>query len=105
MKNLDDFKKQEILEHLIKCAEKVARSESEYLTAKHNLEILKAQFILKNDWPEVLGKAKPTQKEKDAFIVIAVEEQQNLVNELKLKADYCRRVYELNVLRQKEMGK
>ena len=91
----------EIVEHLIKTAEKVALSEKRYLAAKHELDLLKAQYILKNDWEQVLGVKKPTQKQKDAFVEIAVEEKVNEVNDLKLQLDYCKRIYEINILSQK----
>lgn len=91
----------EIVEHLIKTADKVAIKEKEYLVAKNNLEMLKAKYILKNDWEKVLGKNKPTQKEKDAFIQVQLEEKINEVNDLKIQSEYCKRVYEINVMAQK----
>lgn len=70
---------QEITEHLIKCSEKVARVEEDYLNAKHELDIKKAKFIL-SDWEKLLGKAKSTQKEKDAFVELhSVDEKRKLM--------------------------
>ena len=89
---------QEVTEHLIKCSEKVARVEQKYSNAKLELKLLEAQYILKNDWEEVLGKKKPTQKEKDAFIILSTEEKRREVDELKIKVDYCRRIQEINMV-------
>ena len=92
---------QEIVEHLIRCADKVAIREKEYLKEKRNLEVLKAQYILENDWENLLGKKKPTVSEKDAFITIALEEQIRKVDDLKLQVEYCKRIYEINIMSEK----
>ena len=91
---------QKITEHLIKCAEKVARAEEKYLAEKHKLDIVKAGFILQ-DLGEKIGKAKPTQKEKDAYIELQVKEIKGEVNDLKVKSDYYKRIYEINLLNEK----
>lgn len=87
---------QEFVEHLIKTANNIAIKEKEYLTEKRNLELLKAKYILVNNWEKVLGKPKPTQKEKDAYIEIETEELKRKVDDLKLQVDYCKRMYEIN---------
>jgi len=92
---------QEVVEHLIKCAEKVARYEEKYYAAKMEYDLLKADYILLNDWEKVLGKKKPTQKEKDSYIEKETAIKKAAVNEAKVKMDYVRRIYELNVLNQK----
>ena len=92
---------QQTTEHLIKMSEKVARTEKKYVSAKLDLEIMKAQYILMNDWENLLGKAKPTQKEKDAFVLIETEEKQREVNDLKLQVDYCKRCHEIQLMKQK----
>lgn len=92
---------QKITEHLIKCAEKVARAEEKYLAAKHNLDIVKAGFILQQDLGEKIGKPKPTQKEKDAYIELQVKEIKEEVNDLKVQSDYYKRIYEINLLNEK----
>lgn len=89
---------QEYVEHLIKTANKIAITEKEYLAEKRNLEILKAQYILENDWEKLLGKAKPTQKEKDAYVEIETEALKRKVDDLKLQVEYCKRMYEINKL-------
>ena len=89
---------QEFVEHLIKTANNIAVKEKEYLTEKRNLEILNANYILTNDWGSLLGKAKPTQKEKDAFVEIETEALRRKVDDLKLQVEYCKRMYEINKL-------
>ena len=73
----------EIVEHLIRTADKVAIREAEYKEEKLKLDLLKAEYNLNNDWEQLLGKKKPTVAEKEAFIKKGTEEQQRKVNELK----------------------
>ena len=88
----------DIVEHLIRTADKVALKEKEYLAAKQDLELLKAKYILTNDWESLLGKSKPTQKEKDAYIEVETEELKRKVNDLKLQSEYCKRVFEIHMM-------
>ena len=90
---------QEVTEHLIKCAEKVARAEARYVSAKTDLEILKAQYVLENDWEKLLGKKKPTVAEKDAYIVRETEAISRKVSDLKIQRDYCRRIFEIQKMK------
>lgn len=90
-----------IVEHLIRCAEKVAIKEKEYRTAKQDYELLKAQYILCNNWEKILGKKKPTVAEKEAYIELETEVQRRRVNELRLEVEYCKRIYEINIMSQK----
>ena len=66
---------QEYVEHLIKTANRIAVTEKEYMTAKRDLEVLKSQHILHNDWEKLMGKKKPTVAEKDAYILVQLEEK------------------------------
>lgn len=91
----------DIVEHLIKTADTVAIREVEYKNAKQELEILKAKYILLNDWENLIGKKKPTVQEKDSYIKVQLEEKEREVNELRIKRDYCRRIFEINMLAQK----
>ena len=68
------------IKELVKCSEKVKICDEEYLVAKNNLEMLKASYVLKNDWEKVLDKPKPTQKEKDAFMQVELEEKNSYVS-------------------------
>ena len=92
---------QQYVEHLIKLSNNIAKREKEYLVARNNLEMLKASYILKNDWELTLGKSKVTQKEKDAYVQVELEEKINEVNDLKLQVEYCKRIYEINVMSHK----
>ena len=91
----------EIVEHLIKTADTVAIREKEYKDAKQDLELLKARYILLNDWENLIGKKKPTVQEKDSYIKMETEELERKVNELKIKRDYCRKILEINMMAQK----
>lgn len=88
---------QDIVEHLIRTADTVAIREMEYRNAKLELEVLKAQYIMQNDWEKIIGKNRPTVQEKEAYIKIQLEERERRVNELKVKRDYCRRIFEINM--------
>lgn len=92
----------EIVEHLIRTADKVAIREKEYKEAKLELDLLKAKYQLHNDWEKLLGKKKPTVSEKEAYIKVETEELQRQVNELKVKRDYCRKVFEIHMLANRE---
>ena len=88
-------------ELLQKLAKETCETEQAYLTAKHELDILKAQFVLKNDWEEVLGKSRPTVAEKEAYIALSTEEKEREVNQLKVELDYSKKLLELSILEQK----
>lgn len=90
------------VEFLIKTANTVAKREQEYKEAKLELDLLKARYQLHNDWEKLLGKKKPTVSEKEAYVKVETEELQRQVNELKVKRDYCRRVFEIHMLANKE---
>ena len=92
---------QEMAEHLIKCSEKVARTEAKYLSAKEDLEILKANYVLENDWEKLLGKSKPTQKEKDSYVLRETEAKKREVDDLKIQVDYCRRIFDIQMAKVK----
>ena len=91
----------ETVEFLIKTANTVAIREQEYKDAKLELDLLKAQYQLLNDWETVLGKKKPTVSEKEAYIKVETEQLQRKVDELKIKRDYCRNVLEIHKMAQK----
>ena len=93
---------QEYVEHLIKTANNIAITEKEYLKEKRNLEYLKAEYVLLNDWESIIGKKKPTVSEKEAYITRELDEQIRKVDDLKLQVDYCRRMFEINLMAYKE---
>ncbi len=92
----------EIVEFLIKTANTVAIREQEYKDKKLELDLAKANMNVSTNWEEALQKAKPTVSEKDSYIKIQTAELQREVNELKIKRDYCRRVYEIHILAQQD---
>ena len=92
----------DVVEHLIRTADTVAIREMEYKEAKLELDLLKARYQLHNEWEKLLGKKKPTVSEKEAYIKVETEELQRRVNELKIKRDYCRKVFEIHMLANRE---
>lgn len=96
---------QEMTEHLIKCSQKILKKENEYRKAKQELEILRAKYVLLNDWESLIGKKKPTVIEKQAYIDIETETQKRNVDELKLEVEYCKRIYEINLISYQEVDK
>ena len=90
----------EMVEFLIRTADTVAIRENEYKEKKLELDLLKAKYVLLNDWESILGKKKPTVAEKESYIKIETEELQREVNELKVKRDYCRKILEIHMMAQ-----
>lgn len=78
--------------------DEVCQKQAEYDTAKSNLKILEAKYILCNDWESLLGKAKPTQKEKDSYVAVATEEKANEVATLKRELDYLKKLLEIRMM-------
>ena len=92
----------EIQKQLIEMARNVADSKVKYKDSKISLDIRKAKLNLDTNWEEVLGKSKPTVAEKESWIKIETEGQARNVADLKVSRDYCRRVFEINMLANKE---
>ena len=93
-------------EKLLKLAEEVKVVEEELANKKLDLELLKAKYNLLNDWENIFGKKKVTVAEKEAFIKDATETLEREVNELRIRKDYLKRVYEIHkdVFRMKIYG-
>lgn len=89
---------QETTEFLIKTANGVAKAEEKYALAKAELKVEEAKFFCFGDWESLLGKAKPTQKEKESAVAMLTEDKKKEVLDLKVKRDYCRRIFEINML-------
>ncbi len=81
--------------NLKKLAVELRDAEKEYLTAKHHIAVLKAQYQLKNDWETVLGKSRPTVAEKDAFITESLEEKENQLIELQANYHFLRELLDI----------
>ena len=93
-------------EKLLKLAEEVKVVEEELANKKLDLELLRAKYSLLNDWENIFGKKKVTVAEKEAFIKDATETLEREVNELRIRKDYLKRVYEIHkdVFRMKIYG-
>lgn len=83
-------------EKLLKLNVELSQAEKEYVDKKLDLELLKAQYALKNDWEKVFDKKKVTVSEKEAYIKDATEIQEREINELRCRKDYLKRVYEIH---------
>ena len=91
----------ETREYLEKMTAEVCQAEKEYMNKKHELDLLKAQYTLKKDWEQTIGKPKPTVDEKKAHISIALKDKEAEVNDLKITWEYKRKILEINILAQK----
>ena len=49
----------------------------------------------------LLGKKKPTVAEKDAYILRETESMSRKVSDLKIQRDYCRRIFDIQMLKVK----
>ena len=95
---------QEQTELLIKLAANVGKSEQMYAKAKLDFELQKAKQNLDNDWEQLLGIKKPTVAQKEAYILQATEDKKREVIDLKVKRDYCRRIFEINMKADEYIG-
>ena len=91
----------ETKEYLEQMTTEVCQAEKEYLLKKHELDLLKAQYTLKKDWEQTMGKPKPTVDEKKAHITLALKDKEMEVQDLKLLWEYKRKILEINILAQK----
>ena len=89
-----------MVEFLIKTANTVAIREQEYKDKKLELDLAKADMSLNTNWEEALQKAKPTVAEKESYVKLQTGDLKREVDELKVKRDYCRRVFEIHMLAQ-----
>lgn len=89
-----DSKKMELLMDL---DEQIMTKEEEYDNEKIGLDTLEADYILLNDWESLLGKAKPTQKEKDSYITKETEARKRNVKKLERELKHLKRLYEIHM--------
>lgn len=87
-----DIKK---LENLLDLESQISELEEQYDNEKIGLETLEADYILKNDWEKVLGKPKPTQKEKDNYVVKETEIRKRNLKKLERKLKHMKRLYDI----------
>lgn len=83
------------LMNLLDLEEQVSMKEEEFDNAKIALETLEADYILKNDWEKVLGKPKPTQKEKDNYVVKETELKKRHLKKLERELKHLKRMYDI----------
>ena len=83
------------LENLLKIETKISELEEKYDNEKIALETLEASYILKNDWEKVLGKAKPTQKEKDNYVVQQTELKKRNLKKLERELKHLKRIFDI----------
>lgn len=83
------------LQNLLKIETQITELEQEYDNEKIALETLEASYILKNDWEKVLGKAKPTQKEKDNYVVQQTEMKKRNLKKLERELKHSKRIFDI----------
>lgn len=83
------------LQNLLKIESQITELEQEYDNEKIALETLEASYILKNDWEKVLGKAKPTQKEKDNYVVQQTEMKKRNLKKLERELKHSKRMFDI----------
>lgn len=83
------------LQNLLKIESQITELEQEYDNEKIALETLEASYILKNDWEKVLGKAKPTQKEKDNYVVQQTEMKKRNLKKLERELKHSKRIFDI----------
>ena len=83
------------LENLLKIESQITELEQEYDNQKISLETLESDYILKNDWESVLGKAKPTQKEKDNYVVQQTEMLKRNLKKLERELKHSKRIFDI----------
>ena len=83
------------LQNLLKIETKISELEEKYDNEKIDLETLEASYILKNDWEKVLGKAKPTQKEKDNYVVQQTELKKRNLKKLERELKHLKRIFDI----------
>jgi hypothetical protein len=85
----------EKLQNLLNIETQISDLEEQYDNEKIGLETLEADYILKNDWESVLGKPKPTQKEKDNYVVQQTEIRKRNLKKLERELKHMKRLYDI----------
>ena len=83
------------LQNLLKIESQISVLEEKYDNEKIALETLEASYILKNDWEKVLGKAKPTQKEKDNYVVQQTEIRKRNLKRVERELKHSKRMFDI----------
>lgn len=85
-------------ENLLNLVDEIFDIEKEYDESRLELELLKADYILLNDWQKILGKAKPTQKEKDAYVEQQLETKTRNVKKLARELKHKKMLYDVYIV-------
>lgn len=83
------------LQNLLNIETQISELEEKFDNEKIALETLEADYILKNDWESVLGKAKPTQKEKDNYVVQQTEIRKRNLKRLERELKHSKRMFDI----------
>lgn len=83
-------------EDVKKLIEDVREADEKYFEEKQKFDVLKAQYILENDWEKVLKKSRPTVGEKEAYIKISTQEFEKKVKGLKRELEYLENLLEIS---------
>lgn len=78
-------------------SEDLAEAQNQYLEARATLKNEEATLWIADDvnWEEEIGKSKPTQKDKEAWITLQLDYRKDEVNEKLVKYEYLKRLYEI----------
>ena len=79
----------------------IANFEVEYWNKRRTLMQKRARLLLETDWAEVIGKAKPTVAEKDAYIDKQLADDQFHYRVLRTRIDCKKRLFQIML---KELG-
>ena len=77
--------------------DELARVQANYLTAKRELKTAEADLWIDPDidWEQEVGKSKPTQKDKEAWITLQLETRKEQVDEKFVLYQYVQRQYDI----------
>ena len=78
-----------------KLNDKIEQLENEYIDAKFDYEQERAEMLLGTDFGAVIGKAKPTVAEKDAYISLQLGDKKVHYKRLGVEIDSLKRLFEI----------
>ena len=86
------------VQKLIAINEQLTDATLSYAASKLLYKEREADLLLNTDFAEVLGKSRPTVAEKDAYVLIQLQELKSEVDQLSVKVDDLKRRYEIEKL-------
>ena len=84
-----------------KLNDEIEELETDYWNSKYDYEMQRANILLGTDFASVIGKAKPTVAEKDAYIEQTISELRLHYRELRTTLEYKKRLFQIML---KEIG-